>query len=82
MRPRKMRFKAGDRVQAIRLGYGKGAGDLVEGVVIKDSYGPQNYIHVAWDDGDEDFGFAHNFRHLRKLGYRHRARLMLHRKGR
>jgi hypothetical protein len=61
-------LKKGERVAAVKTGYGKNASKLLEGTLQADSYGMLNYIVVKWDDGSEDRGFAHTFRDLRKIG--------------
>jgi hypothetical protein len=70
-----MRFKKGERVQAIKSGYGPGSGKLIKGIVLAGSYGPDNYVKIGWDNGDEDFGFVRHFKRLRKVKVRHRRRM-------
>lgn len=68
-----VRFKEGDRVLAVKSGYGPGAGKLVKGTVVVGNFGPKNYIRVRWDGkGGEDAGFARMFKKLRKMPRRRR----------
>lgn len=58
-------LRVGDRVSAVRLGYGPDAGQRFTGTVrVAFNYG-RAYARIEFDDGFVDFGFVDLFRDLR-----------------